>query len=98
MSCAPHRWYLAQRYITRPLLIGGRKSGIRIWVLVPGLSPLRVYAHANGLVLFSSHRCVGVGVGWRVGSQGWGWGATRPWGVEPQERSNQLVHGIHSSL
>jgi hypothetical protein len=55
-ECVYGRWYLAQQYITRPLLIGGRKFGIRLWALVPGLAPLRVYAHTRGLVLFSSHR------------------------------------------
>ena len=49
-----YRWYLAQQYITRPLLINGRKSGLRVWVLMPDFSPLRVYIHKNGLVLFSS--------------------------------------------
>lgn len=49
-----YRWYLAQRYVTDPLLIGGRKFGLRLWALVPGASPLRAYLHAGGLALFSS--------------------------------------------
>eukprot|EP00878_Enallax_costatus_P021301 GHUV01022547.1.p1 GENE.GHUV01022547.1~~GHUV01022547.1.p1 ORF type:complete len:513 (+),score=138.38 GHUV01022547.1:1-1539(+) len=49
-----YRWYLAQQYITQPLLINRRKFGIRVWVTVPGVSPLRVYMHRNGLALFSS--------------------------------------------
>lgn len=49
-----YRWYLAQRYITDPLLINGRKFGLRLWALVPGAAPLRAYVHANGLALFSS--------------------------------------------
>ncbi len=49
-----YRWYLAQQYITNPLLIRRRKFGVRVWALVPGVSPLRVYMHTNGLVLFSS--------------------------------------------
>ena len=51
-----YRWYLAQRYVTDPLLIGGLKSGLRVWVLVPDTKPLRVYMHCNGLVLFSDSR------------------------------------------
>jgi hypothetical protein len=52
------RWYLAQRYISSPLLIGGCKFGLRVWVLVPEPEPLRAYMHTNGLVLFSSERSV----------------------------------------
>lgn len=48
-----YRWYLAQQYITNPLLIQGRKFGLRVWVLVPDVNPLRVYLHQNGLLLFS---------------------------------------------
>lgn len=47
----------AQQYVANPLLIQGRKFGIRVWVLVTGHNPLRVYMHTNGLVLFSTHRC-----------------------------------------
>jgi hypothetical protein len=49
-----YRWYLAQQYINKPLLINSRKFGIRLWVLVPGAVPLRVYMHRNGLALFSA--------------------------------------------
>ena len=48
--CRPH----TRRYITDPLLISGRKFGLRLWALVPGAQPLRAYLHANGLALFSS--------------------------------------------
>ncbi|KAG2443321.1 hypothetical protein HYH02_009387 [Chlamydomonas schloesseri] len=51
-----YRWYLAQQYITRPMLIDGRKFGVRVWVLVSDVAPLRLYMHGRGLVLFSSHR------------------------------------------
>ena len=49
-----YRWYLAQQYIPNPLLLKGCKSGLRLWVLVPGVQPLRAYVHQRGLVLFSS--------------------------------------------
>ena len=58
----PCRWYLAQQYISSPLLINSCKFGVRVWVLVlPELAPLRAYMHTNGLVLFSSQRWAGVG-------------------------------------
>ncbi|KXZ50147.1 CYG40/TTL7 protein [Gonium pectorale] len=50
-----YRWYLAQQYIRDPLLIDGRKFGVRVWVLVPDVAPFRIYMHSRGLVLFSSH-------------------------------------------
>jgi hypothetical protein len=33
----------------------GRKYGIRVWLLISGVNPLRAYLHSNGLVLFSTH-------------------------------------------
>lgn len=48
-----YRWYLLQQYITRPLLLHGRKSGLRVWVVVPDIAPLRAYIHSNALLLFS---------------------------------------------
>lgn len=46
----------AQRYVDDPMLINGRKFGIRVWALVLGPAPLRVYLHRNGLVLFSGQQ------------------------------------------
>ena len=57
---------VAQLYLTRPLLLEGRKSHLRLWLLVisqPGATrgahrsidpPHRAYLHDRGLVLFSS--------------------------------------------
>lgn len=47
-------YVLAQQYVADPLLINGCKSGIRVWLLVTGIDPLRAYLHTNGLVLFST--------------------------------------------
>lgn len=47
---------LAQKYIDDPLLINGHKFGIRLWVVVTGYQPLKVYLHRRGLVLFSSEQ------------------------------------------
>lgn len=39
-------WVLAQQYIANPLLLDGRKFGVRLHVFVPpGLDPFRVYVH-----------------------------------------------------
>jgi hypothetical protein len=45
---------VAQRYLTNPLLIHGRKFGLRVWVVLTNTDPMRAYIHTNGLVLFSS--------------------------------------------
>jgi hypothetical protein len=44
----------------------GRKFGIRLWVLVTAVTPLRAYVHSRGLVLFSTHRCGRAGLGGAV--------------------------------
>eukprot|EP00798_Chlamydomonas_sp_ICE-L_P005188 gene5188-18411_t len=44
---------IAQQYVNKPLLVDGRKFGIRVWAVVIDHDPIRVYLHQNGLVLFS---------------------------------------------
>jgi hypothetical protein len=49
----PRPFVAAQRYIANPLLIQGRKFGLRLWCVVMGGPPVRAYLHQLGLVLFS---------------------------------------------
>lgn len=46
---------LLQQPIERPLLVGGRKSSLRLYSLITCADPLRVYLHAEGFALFASH-------------------------------------------
>lgn len=47
--------YIAQRYITNPLLVGGRKFHLRLYLVITNLNPLRALLHKEGLVLFASN-------------------------------------------
>lgn len=48
--------YIAQEYISRPLLIGGKKFDCRIYVLVPSYNPLTVWLCRDAFCRFSSTR------------------------------------------
>ena len=42
--------FLAQRYLTRPALIKGHKFDMRVYILLTGVNPLRVFIYRDGVV------------------------------------------------
>mmetsp|Transcript_23088 Transcript_23088/g.65053 ORF Transcript_23088/g.65053 Transcript_23088/m.65053 type:complete len:507 (-) Transcript_23088:108-1628(-) len=48
--------YVVQKYLDDPLLVGGKKFDIRLYVLVVSYQPLTIYMHRGGFCRFSMSR------------------------------------------
>ncbi|CAK64163.1 unnamed protein product (macronuclear) [Paramecium tetraurelia] len=50
----PNDHYVAQRYLDKPFLIEGLKFDLRVYVLLAGTDPMRIYVYQDGLVRFAT--------------------------------------------
>jgi len=56
---APPETFVAQRYIERPLLVGGRKFDLRLYCAVTCFRPLTAWLYREGFCRFTARRYVG---------------------------------------
>jgi hypothetical protein len=48
--------YVVQRYISNPLLIGGKKFDLRLYALAKSYKPLKAYIYREGFARFTTQR------------------------------------------
>ncbi|KAG8235258.1 hypothetical protein J437_LFUL014258, partial [Ladona fulva] len=54
VNCVPMEECVVARYIEDPLLVGGHKCDLRLYVLVTSVDPLLIYMYEEGLVRFAT--------------------------------------------
>ena len=52
--------FVAQRYLHKPMLLDNYKFDLRVYVLLAGVDPLRIYVYKEGLGRLATNEYVGV--------------------------------------